>query len=231
MALKRRMDIVANNIANMNTTGFKSEHPVFEDYLIKPEPMERREVYDFVSDIGMYRQFDDGHHSYTGNDLDLAISGPGFLKVRAENGEEFYTRNGSLTVNNFGQLVDQNGYAVLDNGNAEITFPPSTDKITVSTDGLISADENQVGTLGLVQFNNPQDMTKNGNNLYSTDQQEQLPTNSSVAQGYVEASNVNAIVEMQDMISLQRMYEATQRMVDQEHDRKTNYIQRMGRTS
>lgn len=231
LALQRRMDITANNIANMNTVGFKTEHSVFEDYLVKPEPSERKAAYNFVSDIGMYRSFDDGAHTFTSNDLDVALTGPGFLQVENDAGDLFYTRNGQMSVNSLGTLVDTNGHAVLDNGGTPITIPAGTEQVSIGKDGTVATEEGVVGTLGVFEFANLQDMQKSGDNLYTTTQNPELATQTVVSQGYIEGSNVNPIIEMQNMISLQRMYEATQRMVEQEHDRKTNYIQRLGRSS
>jgi flagellar basal-body rod protein FlgF len=230
-ALRRRMDLIANNIANMNTTGFKTEHPVFEDYLIKPDPFERKATYNYAADIGMYRQFNDGQHIHTDNPLDVALSGPGFLKVEKENGDVNYTRNGQMSLNELGTLVDRNGHAILDDGDTAIIIAPGTKDISIGQDGTISTENGAIAKIGMFEFANPQSLKKIGNNLYLATEDEIFADSTILSQGYIEASNVNPVMEMADMIALQRTYESTQRMVEQEHDRKTNYIQRISRMS
>ena len=140
MALSREMDVVANNIANLNTTGFKADGSIFEEYLSgaarqRPE----RQGVSFVLDRGVWHDMSQGSIERTGNSLDVAIDGKGFMVVQTPNGER-YTRNGSLQISPTGQLVTSDGYPVLGDG-GPITLQPTDRQVSISRDGTISVRE------------------------------------------------------------------------------------------
>ncbi len=228
VALHRELDIVAHNIANMNTTAFKTSQPVFEKFLVKPDPFQQKNKYHFVSDIGMYRNLKSGELMKTSSPLDIGITGSGFLKVQNLNNNEIYfTRNGRMSINENGILVDTSGNAVLDDANGNISINDDINIINIAKDGTISTQEGVISKIGLFNVPNPNKMELLGNHLLTTDQESEQSDNPNINQGFLENSNVNPIEQINKMILLQRSYEATQRMVDQEHKRKTGFIQRM----
>jgi flagellar basal-body rod protein FlgF/flagellar basal-body rod protein FlgG len=241
IVLERSMDVVANNLANMNTTGYKSENPLFEDYLRTRGRENRFNVPDrpveFVLDRGTWHDFTQGALKPTGAPLDIGIKGDGFLVVQTPNGER-YTRNGSLQINNQGQLVTSQGYPVLSDG-GPIVFQDTDHDISISSRGRVAAiagispnnAETLRGTLRLVRFDSPQLLQKEGENLYSVqDGAAPAPvpdTDMQFQQGYVEGSNVNSVLEMTRMLQISRAYTAVANVLQQQSDLHKNAIQQL----
>ncbi len=210
MALRRRMDIIANNLANMTTTGFKREAVLFESYVKEMEGTETPQTSEvsYVQDYGIVRDLTAGHLEMTGNPLDVAINGEAFLVVQNPQGKELYTRNGHFLISPDSELVAGNGNLVLDAGGAPISITPSDTGISIAADGAISTRERGViGKLQLVRFENGQNMEKVGDSMYATDQVPEPDTSSSVVQGMLEASNVQPVEEMTSMIQVSRQYQ------------------------
>jgi len=235
MVLERQMDVVANNVANLNTTGFKADNSLFEQYLMPVARENRFELQDrpvsFVNDRGTWRDLHQGGIQVTGNPLDVAIDGDGYLAVQTPNGER-YTRNGALQINAQGQLVTAAGLPVLgDNG--PITFQPTDHDISITKDGRVTVVEGSVtttesvrGTLRVVRFANPQQLQKEGNNLFSSPAgvaatQDPSP---SLMQGTLEKSNVNGVIEIARMIQISRAYQQTATLLQQQSDLHKNAI-------
>ncbi|MBI5262069.1 MAG: flagellar basal-body rod protein FlgF [Bradyrhizobium sp.] len=227
MTLERQMDVIANNVANANTNGFKADHSLFEEYLNSKAhednflPPDRRVSY--VLDRGTFRDMAQGPLEATKNPLDLAIEGAGFMVVQTPAGER-YTREGNLQLNSQGQLVTANGDLVLGN-NGPITFQQTDHDITVSPDGTITVVEgtNRVDSirakLRIVSFDDPQKLVKQGSNLYEVGSAVAQPdTKSTVLQGYIEKSNVHSVVEMTRMVEVMRAYTQTANMLQQQSD-------------
>jgi len=234
MALERQMDVVANNVANLNTTGFKADNSQFEEYLMPVARENRFGLADrqvsFVNDRGTWRDMHQGGVQATGNPLDVMIDGDGYLAVQTPNGER-YTRNGSMQINAQGQLVTTDGLPVLgDNG--PITFQPTDNDISITKDGRVSVLEGNVttteslrGTLRIVRFANPAQLQKEGNNLYSSAGGGANPdTTSRLVQGSVEKSNVNGVIEISRMIQISRAYQQTATLLQQQSDLHKNAI-------
>ena len=172
VALAREMDVVANNIANLNTTGFKADGSLFEEYLNSAARADQTgSRVSFVHDRGIWHDMSQGAIERTGNPLDVAIDGKGFLVVQTPNGER-YTRNGSLQINATGQLVTSDGFPVLGDG-GPITLQPTDRQVQISRDGTISVREGTSkvdsarGKLRLVTFANPQQLQKDGSSTFS----------------------------------------------------------------
>jgi flagellar basal-body rod protein FlgF len=234
--LERQLDVVANNIANINTTGFKADKSLFQEYLM-PGAREnnfvgrdRRESY--VQDRGTYRDFSQGPAEQTKNPMDLAIQGNGFLVVQTAAGER-YTRDGGLQLNNQGQLVTANGDQVLGTA-GPITFQPTDHDVIVSPDGTITVQEGTSrtdslrGKLRVVSFADAQQLLKQGSNLYSAADGAALPDpKSTIEQGYLEKSNVNAVSEMSRMIEVNRAYTQIATMLNQESDLHKTAIEQL----
>lgn len=219
-ALRREMDSIANNMANMNTTGFKGERMMFVDHLTRSRSGDfiADQRLAFVRDIASYRDTSAGPIEQTGNTLDVAIHGDGFFAVQTTDGER-YTRSGNFRLDNGGQLVTQDGLPVLSDAGAPIFFAREDTTITISGDGSVSTENGQLGKLRVVTFDNDQDMLGVGSGLYTTDQAPIAKPDAQIAQHALEKSNIEAITEMTRMMDVNRRYASTQKMIDAEDER------------
>ncbi len=238
LALRRQMDAIANNIANMNTTGFKKESVMFEQALVDARNSgPRRDKIAFATERGTYRTLRDGPLTPTGNPLDLAISGSGYFQVQTDDGAR-YTRNGNFRINADGFLTTNEGFLVLDDSGLAAGLPGSpieigtqTTNITITDDGLINTPDGPVARLALARFDAPQEMRKTGNSLYSTDEPPKQATDSTVRQGMLEGSNVQAVIEMTRMIDVLRSYQSTQKLLETDNDLQRRAIERLAQVS
>ena len=231
MVLRREMDIVANNIANADTAGFKVESliektdpkaPAFT--LMGPKPVK------FVSEDGVLRNFGQGALRQTGAPLDMAIEGQGFFRVTTAAGER-YTRDGRFRTDDTGRLVTDGGAAVLDEGGGEITVDPEKGQVSISQDGVVSQGPERIGKIGVVNFATLSILEKTGDNLYkNTSNQTPTPsTDARVRQGMLEGSNVQPILEITKMIEVSRAYEQIAKMMDSQGDLSSKAVQTLGR--
>lgn len=229
MVLQRQMEILANNIANVNTTGFKGERPLFEDYVMAAGP---RTPVSYVLDRGTMRDLAPGAFSATGAPLDLAIEGDGFLSVQTANGPR-YTRNGHLSLDADGRLVTSAGQAVLDDGGGEITLEEGAGAPTIAPDGTLSQGTNRIGRLGVVRFADAQALEGAGDGLFAAapGQAAEPAPEARVAQGMLEQSNVQPVVEITRMVALQRRYQTMQSLLQNDADLQRSAIQRLGRVT
>ncbi|NJL07478.1 MAG: flagellar basal-body rod protein FlgF [Methylacidiphilales bacterium] len=213
VALRRELDVIANNLANLTTAGFKSERVLFEEYLM---PVARDENFrspdyrvSFVQDRATAHDLAPGALKTTGNPLDLAIDGDAFFTVQAPSGER-YQRNGSFQINSVGELVTQEGYQVIGES-GPIRFEPTDTEITVATDGTISIVNGNTsqtrGKLKLARFGEAHALEKDSLSTWRSNQpaQAQLST-TRVVQGAVEQSNVQAVVQLARMMEVTRSY-------------------------
>ena len=238
VALRRELDIVANNIANLNTTGFKSDGALFEQYLM---PVARDNQFtgadarlNFVQDRATWLNLGQGPIQQTGNPLDVALDGSGFLVVETPRGER-YTRNGALQINNTGELVTSEGHRVIGES-GPITFQTSDRDITINADGSIrvregasaTADSSR-GKLRVVDFENPQQLKKDGSSTFEAGGTVQPRTtiDSRIVQGAVEKSNVQGVLEMTRLIEVSRSYTAVAAILQQQGDMRRDVITRL----
>jgi flagellar basal-body rod protein FlgF len=231
-ALRRQMEVVANNIANMNTAGFKNEKMMFVDHLIRSKGGEKvfGHKLHYVRDVATMRDSAEGQVNETGNPLDFAISGEGYFAVQTPEGVR-YTRNGRFQLDQNGQLVNQNGLPVLSQGGQPFTFGPQDRDIVVSRDGTVAARGGSLGKLRVVRFDNDSALTQAGNGLFNTTQEPREVAQPAVIQGALESSNVQPITEIARMIEVQRAYESTQRFIDREDERMRAMIREMTRAA
>lgn len=228
MALQRQLDVVSNNIANMNTTGYKGQRMLFTEFLERPGMHEK---VSFVQDRAVVRDLAVGNTVHTGNPLDLSLTGRGYFTVDTASGPR-YTRAGNFRLNDQRQIVDGGGLPVLSTNGQPMTVPPNTTDIKVTGDGTVATELGPIGKLNIVTFKNEQFMTEVGAGLYVSDEEPQpAPADTKVAQGLLENSNVRPVVEMTQMIEIQRQYASAQKMVDNEHERIRTMIQRLGRSA
>lgn len=234
VALSRELDVVANNIANLTTTGYKSDGSLFEEYLTSgARAAQSGKRVSYVIDRGIWHDMSQGPVERTGNSLDVAIDGDGFLVVQTARGER-YTRNGSLKINAAGQLVTAAGDPVL-GASGPIVLQPNDREISISRDGAISVREGNStadsvrGKLRLVNFANPQQLQKDGGALFAAGNgaAPQETTQASVVQGAIEKSNVHGVAEMTRMIEITRSYTQIAAMIQQQNDQGTQAINKL----
>ena len=236
MTLERQLDVVANNVANVNTNGFKADRPMFEEFLRtnarETNFIGRDRNVSFVQDRITLKDFSKGPTEPTKNPLDVAIDGDAFLTVQTPNGAR-YTRDGSMQINSVGQLVTKGGLPVLGTG-GPIVFQPTDHDINISADGTVTVQEgtNRTdsvrGKLSLVSFAQAQNLLKEGSNLYSAEGAPPRPsTTSRINQGFVEKSNVNSVMEMTRMIDVTRAYTQISAMLQQQTDMRRSAIEKL----
>ncbi len=228
--LRRQMDIVANNLANMSTSGFKGEKMMFVEHLVKSKgghkPISERIAY--VRDIATLRDHSEGPIETTGNPLDLAISGEGFFTIQTDQGDR-YTRNGRFQLDQGGQLVNQQGFPVLAEGGQPIFFAPGDTNISIARDGTVATDNGDLGKLSLVSFENPQEMRPGAGGLFATEAAPQAVENPNIQQGMLEGSNVLPIIEMSRMIDVHRTYDNVKKFIEREDDRMRQMVRDMAK--
>jgi len=232
MTLRREMDIVANNIANADTTGFK-----VESLLVETEPMspavtaQGPRPVKFVLDRGVGRDFRQGTLRMTGGTFDLGIEGDGFFKVSTTEGEQ-YTRDGRFRLDDAGKLVTQDGLAVMGDG-GELVIDPIRGPVTIAPDGTVSQGRDIVGKVGVARFDQLSVLEKVGDNLYrnTSNDQPQAAPDARVKQGMLEGSNVKPIAEITRMIEVTRAYESMAKMMDANAELSRRSIERMGKSN
>ncbi|MGF1455558.1 MAG: flagellar basal-body rod protein FlgF [Alphaproteobacteria bacterium] len=234
MAMRRTMDVIANNLANMNTTAFKAETVLFREHgEALPKADRPHDTVRFVMDYGLTRSFEEGQMVATGNSLDLAISGDGFLTVRTPDGER-YTRNGHLGTDTESRLVTHDGHPVLDENGREIFLDRNNGPIAISENGTIRIggdleDLEEPVRLMMVRFDTVQALEKVGGSLFKTDQDPLPAEEAKILQGMLEKSNVSAIGEMTRMIETMRAYQSATKSGEKSHEMTSKAIERLGR--
>jgi len=234
-AQQANIDNVAHNLANVNTTGFKKSRVEFEDLVYQqikapgtPTSAEAESPIGFEAGLGARaiataRNFSGGNLRSTSAPLDLAIEGSGFFQVSLPGGETGYTRAGALHLNGEGQIVTADGFAI----EPAITVPANAMSMSISKDGIVSVAlpgqgaPQQVGTIELAMFQNPAGLAARGGNMFTVTTASGDPTTGvpgtdgigTIAQGFLEDSNVSVVEEMVNMILGQRAYEANSRVI------------------
>lgn len=234
-AQQLNMDVIANNLANVNTAGFKKSRADFQELLYQTirQPGTTNGNGNQIPtgiQVGLGAQagsveklFTTGDIQQTGNDLDLAIEGDGFFQVQLPNGDTAYTRAGDFKKDSTGRVVTADGYPLI----PSITVPTNTTKLSISDDGTVTAylsgstTGTQVGSITLATFSNPSGLDSMGMSLFKETTASGTPTVGTpgesgvgtVSQGYLEGSNVNIMEEMVDMIASQRAYEINSKAI------------------
>ena len=229
-ALERQMDIVANNLANVNTTGYKGENLLFEEYLMPIASAEEFKHGDrelrFVLDDRTVGNFQTGNIETTGNQTDVAIKGEGFFAVQTPAGER-YTRDGSFTINDQGQLTTHSGFPVLGQ-DGPLQFDQTDKAITITGNGSVSTQNGEIGRIRIVTFDDVQTLNRKGQNLFEGENPQVVET-PRLAQHSLETANVDAVGQISQMIQVQRAYEQLASMMTQQNDLRENAIQTLGR--
>ncbi|MDB5456820.1 MAG: flgF [Caulobacter sp.] len=231
--LRRQLDIIANNVANIDTTGFK-----VEDLMVRTEPGAPARTaggpkpIKFVIDDGVTRDFTPGAMNKTGGDFDLALEGVGFFRVNTPAGER-YTRDGRFTTGADGTLQTETGAAVLDDGGGPIIIDPLKGPVTIAADGMISQGPELLGKLAVVRADDLSALRKDGDNLYRNISNAPLQAAPDVVvhQGMLEASNVKPILQITKLIEVNRAYESMAKMMDQTAELSRSAVERMGKVN
>ncbi len=244
-AQQTRMSVISNNLANVNTTGFKQSRVVFEDLLYQNVRQAGGQTsQDTILPSGLMigtgsrvvateKSFSQGSVLSTGNGLDVMVDGRGFFQILTPDGNLAYTRDGSFQQNAEGQLVTASGYIVQPG----ITIPPNSQSITIGADGIVSvtqagqATPSQVGTLQIVDFINPVGLQPIGENMFRETASSGTPQPGTpgqnglgaVRQGALEGSNVNVVTELIGMIETQRAYEMNSKAIST-NDQMMQYL-------
>lgn len=226
VALEQKMALIANNVANVSTPGYRGQNAVFKEFISDQRRM--KEDVSLVLDYGQYQMTDPGPVKVTGNSLDVALVGPGFMGVQTPSGVQ-YTRAGNFGLNALGEVVTSRGMKVADQGGGTISIPADAKYVTIDHKGVVSTDQGQISQLMIAEFTDYQKLNPAGNGLYTTDEQPKPATETTALQGKLEGSNVEPVIEMTRMIDLMREYQGVQRMMQSEHDRLRTAIQRMTR--
>lgn len=219
--LLREMQVVANNIANAATTGFRQEGVIFSEYIM---PIKDGSSLSMGHGNVRNTSYEQGTLSQTGGTFDLAIEGDAFFLIETPQGERL-SRSGAFSPNSEGDLVTMSGYRVLDVGGAPVFVPPDAGKISISGDGTLSANGNLVGQIGLVVPNDASALIREDGVMFRTDDGYVPAVRASILQGFVEGSNVDAITQLARMIEVQRAYEMGQSFLESEDKRVRQAIE------
>ena len=213
--LTREMNVLANNIANAATTGFRAEAITFSEF-IKSAP--GTESVSMATANVITTSMEQGALKKTGGSFDFALEGPGFFMVQTPDGDRL-TRAGSFSPNENGDLANMDGYLVLDAGGAPIFIPPDAKSVDVSSDGTFSVDGNPIGQIGIFRPTDPLGLQRETGVLFESVEGTEPVEDGRVLQGFLESSNVNPINEISRMIQVQRAYEMGQTFLENEHNR------------
>lgn len=230
MATQRQFTAVADNVANVNTVGFRKISLDFKEVMSSRARMEAQPV-SYVADRGVTLDQSDGVLQKTGNPLDVAITGPGFFAITV-NGTTQYTRKGQFVLNSTGVLTTPEGYPVLDNTGAQIQFPENIKNIAVAQDGTISTEEGQLVPIGVYSFDAAglKGLQRTGNASFIP-AQGVTPTNDeapTVRQGFLEGSNVNAVEEMVNMETASKAYQSSISLLGSLNELESKAISTLG---
>lgn len=224
----RQLSVVANNLANSNTSGFHGDQLLFKSHL-SPDAGGRTTAY--VEDVATIRNTSQGRLEYTGNPLDLAINGPGYFAVTGPGGNA-YTRAGNFVLDSEGSLSTIDGYKVQDDGGGQIDFQEDDREIVIFGDGRIEVDGEERGQIGFFQFADEQNLKRIGGNLYGA-LEAPIPNEGEgrIAQGMVEKSNVAPVTEITNLIQIQRAYTSNAKFIKDMYELQETAIRKLSQQS
>ncbi|MEM6914014.1 MAG: flagellar basal-body rod protein FlgF [Pseudomonadota bacterium] len=231
-SLTRRLELIANNIANVNTTAYKAERVMFDDVTFNAGPA--ADV-SFVIDRASFTDFQTGSVTQTGNQLDVAIVGDGWLSVQTADGVR-YTRDGRLQVSAANELINVDGAQVLDEGGNPILIPQEAASIAISKNGGVSVQiqgeptPTEIANLGIFAFDDPNQLIREADGRFGGNVEAQQVENARVQQFALESSNINPIKEIIELMELSRAYTQVTSASDDIHKQKEDSIERLGAT-
>jgi flagellar basal-body rod protein FlgF len=229
LAQQRAMDVTANNIANANTPGFRTERVQFSDW-IDPQTNTTRvpgsHGVTYTQDRATYRESQPGSITHTGNPFDLALSGDGFFTVSTKAGPRL-TRDGRFGPMPDGTLADSNGNAVLDVNGKPIQIGSTDTQVTISGDGSVSTPNGPIGKIGVVQPTDPMKLQAEGATNFVSDGTTTPVASPGIVQGAIEESNVQPVMEVTRMMNDLRQFQLVTQLVQAEGDRQQNTIDKL----
>lgn len=226
VAQQRTMDVIANNISNANTPGYKTEHVLFSDWLVRTHAKAGASPLAFTQDRATWRDQAQGAISHTGDPLDLAIGTQGFFSVKTSDGVRL-TRAGRFTLSSDGTISDSNGNQLLDDQGSPLVVGSADSQLTVSGDGTLSSEHGRIGKIGVVQPSDPNRIFAEGNHLFRSDSQTTSVSTPGVIQGAVENSNVSPMSEFTNMTELSKDFQYVTQFVESEAQRQQTTIDRL----
>ncbi|KPH62815.1 flagellar hook-basal body complex protein [Novosphingobium aerophilum] len=234
-ALRRQLDITANNMANTNTVGYKREQALFHEYVetVKDAPVQDARKTSFVLDFGAVHDTAQGAFQSTGNPLDVMIDGPGYLNVETPEGGVAYTRAGFVKILSTGELASSGGQRLLDQNGQPITIPADQmNQVSITEDGSVMAAGAQVGRLAVTSFADENMLEPRGDGMLTgTGGRFLAAAQTKLKTGGVEASNVEPIKETTNMVEILRSYQTSQRLSADLNDMRKRAIDRLSRVS
>lgn len=235
-ALRRRLDVAANNMANMSTAGFKREQPTFHEYVEQGSEamVDPAKKTSFVLDMGAVHDTAAGNFQTTGNPLDVMIDGPGYLKVETPDGGNAYTRAGYVKLLDNGDLASAGGLPLLGEGGARINVPQDqAEGLSVGADGTVTGkDGNTLGRIAVTVFDNEAGLSPRGDGMFDASNGRELAaTETKLKSGGIETSNVQPIVETTSMVEILRAYQTSMQMTNSLNDMRKSAIDRLGRVN
>lgn len=232
-ALRRKLDVAANNMANMSTAGFKRERPVFRDYVERSEESAVPQARDtaFVLDYGAMHDTKAGAFQSTGNPLDFMIDGQGYVAVETPDGGTAYTRAGFVRVNEAGELTNAGGQRILGEGGKPIAVPPDQlGSLAIGEDGTVATAQGPVGRIAVTVFDDERVLTPAGDNLLKGTGGRELPAaETKLKSGGIEGSNVDPIVETTSMVEILRAYQSSMKIAQDMDDMRKRAIDRLSK--
>ncbi len=233
VAAQRAMDVTAQNLANVDTPGYKTEHVLFTDWLSRQGSSPGGSAgaageasVAYVQDRATWRDQTAGTLTHTTNPFDLALAGDGYFTVATPNGPRL-TRNGQFGLTSDGTLADSAGDAVLDNNAQPIRLSPTDTRVTIAGDGTVSSQNGQLGQIGVVQPSDPMRVTAEGGSLFRADGPTAPVALPGVVQGAVEGSNVQPVLEVTRMMDGLRQFQFVSERVQAENDRQQSAIDKL----
>ena len=229
VAAQRAMDVTAQNVANVDTPGFKAERVLFTDWLSRQGSSATaagEASVAYVQDRATWRDQAEGSLTHTGNPFDLALAGDGYFTVATPNGPRL-TRNGRFGLMPDGTLADMSGNAVLDSSGQPIRLSPGDTGVTVAGDGTVSSENGQLGQVGVVQPSDPMRVTAEGGALFRADVPTTPVVSPGIVQGAVEGSNVQPVLEITRMMDGLRQFEFVSQLIQAEDDRQQSAIDKL----
>lgn len=233
VAFQKENDVLANNLANVSTVGFKGQQVIYQSFpemlMSRLDDSGKHEIGSKGSGarvVGTVSNFNAGSLYKTDNDFDLSLEGPGFFAIQTPQGLA-YTRNGHFTLNNLGQMVTAEGFPLLGKNGPVQTQGKN---IQVDLNGIVKVDGMQDDQIRIADFNNPNALERIGDNLYrAATGVNQVPGTAEVRQGFLEQSNVNVILGMTQLINATRLYEMSQKTIQAQDDTLAKAVNDVGR--
>ena len=226
----RATQVLAHNVANADTPGFRAQRAVFGEYVAQQRaagtPPGGRPMH-YVQDRATWRELQTGSMQSTGNPLDVAITGDGFFAVETPRGERF-TRAGRFSLGEGGRIVDMQGHAVLNTDGAPIAAAPNDTRIEVMGDGTVRSENGVLGRLRIVRFDNPQALRAEGDRHFDAAGQDPVPVDQpGLRQGVLEGSNVQPIIEMTRLTAELREFQFAAQFAEREGERLSTAVERI----